>query len=131
LWLGGDICVARHKVCLPPREARFLVVFGVTARGGRPGSGAKHIFIGSGNQRLSWDWRHLIVGAALDGVQLQEEVLKVCGDQGGGCILEKSWGLKVAATGLDPKPAIAKGIRSGLMVVLPMSSMLWMAMDLL
>jgi hypothetical protein len=51
------------------------------ARGGRPGSGAHHIFVRNGDRRLSWAWRQIIVGEMLDGVQLQEDLLKVCGDQ--------------------------------------------------
>jgi hypothetical protein len=44
-----------------------------------------------------------------------------------GPTLNKAEGLKVMATGLDPKPESAKGIRSGMILVLPRSSTLWMA----
>jgi hypothetical protein len=37
-------------------------------------------------------------------------------------------GLKVMATGLDPKPAIVKGIMSWLILVMSRSSRLWMSM---
>jgi hypothetical protein len=43
-----ETCAVRHEVCLP-KEIRFLVVFDVNARGKRPGSGADHLFIRSGN----------------------------------------------------------------------------------
>jgi hypothetical protein len=43
---------------------------------------------------------------------------------------EQGMGLKVTATGLEPKPAIAKGMGSGLILVLPRSLMLWMAKGL-
>jgi hypothetical protein len=128
LWADQDIndevnhsgteetCKARHKV--------FLGFFVVNAMAERPGSGANQVFIKRGNIRLSWGWRHLIVGEMLGGVQLQE-VLRVCGEQGRVAIfLNTSWGLKA---GLDPKPATAKEIGSGLILALPRSSKLWMA----
>jgi hypothetical protein len=50
------------------------------ARRGRPGSGANHVLVRSGNIRLSWSQRrHIIFGERLDGVQLQE-FLKVYGE---------------------------------------------------
>jgi hypothetical protein len=50
-----------------------MVSFDVDGRGGRPGSGADCIFVGSGDRRLScWGRRRLDGGETLNGVQLQE-----------------------------------------------------------
>ena len=146
LWVAWDVsddfehrgrketCLAGHKVCLPWDSGGVLVGFlaafvhlGISFRfgGSRFGSGANR---GGSGGWLGWSWI-LQVGEAIDGVQLQEVLQVFWYRNRVYCFPEQGMMVEGEGNRLEAKPAMAKGMGSGLILVLPRSLMLWMAKD--
>jgi ABC-type uncharacterized transport system permease subunit len=104
----------------------LLLIFDVDARDGRPGFGANHIFVRSSGEVELRSEVSLLERCLMESSFRRSS--RFAGTARGFVVfLNTAWGLKLMAMGLDPKPAIARGVRSRLiLLVLPASSsMLW------